>query len=193
MSESEDQASHDQSDDSTEQRDPSREDGKQQEQETLTPAEIARLRKEASDARNEAAARRVELRDLKAAQSKADQEKAKEQGDFEKLYQQEQSTTATLSARVAELEGQIKTAERSTLRAQVAQKYKLPAELTDLLQGDDESALDASAKRLAKHVRTDAPDTEAGVNRSRQQPARPERKPEPGKTVDGVQTVAWPT
>lgn len=188
MSESEDQESN-QNDAAADQQDQSRADDQRESEETITPAEAAKLRKELADTRKEAAKHRTDLRKVQADATKAEQDKAKEQGNFEKLYEAEQKTVAERDARIVELEGQIKGAEHASLRAQVAQKYTLPVDLADLLQGDDEAALEASAKVIAKHVRIDAPDTEAGRAGRRQ--VQETRVVTPAKTVDGVQKVAW--
>ncbi len=134
-----------------------------------------------------------ELARYKAAETKRTEDAAREQGDFKALYEGSQTTISERDARIAELEGQIQAAEHTSLRTRIAAKHKLPADLTDLLRGDDEAALEASAKVLAKHIRTDAPDTEAGITRTRQQTNRQTAKTEPGKTINGTQKVAWPT
>ncbi len=190
MSDSEDQVSNQNQDDQTDdQQDPSQEDDQRESEETISAAEAAKLRKELADTRKEAAKHRTDLRKVQADAAKAEQDKAKEQGNFEKLYETAQTTITERDDRIAELEGQIKTAEHTSLRVQVAQKHKLPADLTDLLQGDDEAALEASAKVLAKHIRIEAPDTEAGrAGRRQSQETKPVA---PGKTVDGIQKVAW--
>lgn len=198
MSDPEDQASN-QDDQTDDQQDQPQADNQQQSDkpgEPLTADEIAALRKrteiaesQAKDARKDAAKYRTTARDLQQAEDDRKTKTATEQGDFKALHEAAQTTIKARDARIVELEGQISTAEHVSLRVRVAQKYKLPADLTDLIQGDDEAALDASAKVLAKHVRTDAPDTEAGRGGRRQ---INEQKPVvPGKTIDGVQKVAW--
>lgn len=188
MSDPEDQESN--QNDADDQQDPSQADDQQESEESITPAEAAKLRKELADTRKEAAKHRTDLRKVQADAAQAEQDKAKEQGNFKALYEAEQKTVSERDARIVELESQIKGAEHASLRAQVAQKYKLPVDLTDLIQGDDEAALEGSAKVLAKHVRVDAPDTEAGRGGRRQ--VQEARVATPGKTVDGTQKVAWP-
>lgn len=87
--------------------------------------------------------------------------KAKEQGDYKTLSE-------TQATKIQELEDLIKRRDRAALVSKVAVAHKLPDDLAELLQGEDEAALTEHAKRLAKHVKpATAADTEAGAgNRS---------------------------
>lgn len=73
-----------------------------------------------------------------AAEKKAKTFEDAQKSELEKAQERAESA----EKRAAEL-------ERSVLRAKVAAKHDLPAELADRLQGDDEAALEEDAKRLA--------------------------------------------
>ncbi|MCP3755763.1 hypothetical protein [Streptomyces sp. TBY4] len=90
-------------------------------------------RKELTKVRGEAANYRTRLRD---AETKLSQATSPEQ----------------VEAALAELKSQNAELERSILRTSVARRYELPADLADALRGDDEKALEAHAKVLAKYV-----------------------------------------
>lgn len=195
MSESEDRVSN-QNDNADDQQDQSQADDQQESDKPLTADEIAALRKrteiaesQAKDARRDAAKYRTTARNLQQAEDDRKTKAATDQGDFKTLYETAQTTITERDARIVELEGQIADGERTSLRQRIAMKHKLPGDLVDMLQGDDEAALEASAKTLAKHVRIDAPDTEAG--RGGRRPVADTKPATPGKTVDGVQKVAW--
>lgn len=130
-----------------------------------------------------------DLATLKTADQKRTEDAAKKQGNFEKLYETAQTTITERDARIVELEGQIAEGERATRRQAIAAKHRLTAELADRLRGDTDDELEADAKSLARLIRIDAPDTEAGRGGRR---SGVEQKPvTPGKTVDGTQKVAW--
>lgn len=88
------------------------------------------VKKELKDVRSEAANYRVQLRE---AQAKL--EGAKTPEEFA-------AAIAEISTKNAEL-------ERSLMVTKVASKHELPAELAELLKGDDEATLEAHAKTLA--------------------------------------------
>jgi hypothetical protein len=57
----------------------------------------------------------------------------------------------------------------------VAKKHGLPDSLVDRLQGDDDEALDADAKELAKLLASpEAADTDAGRRNHSTKPTKPE-------------------
>ncbi|WP_327292450.1 hypothetical protein [Streptomyces sp. NBC_01198] len=110
------------------------------------PPEV--LRKKLTDANAEAANYRTKLREAEDKLSKA------------KTVEEFETATADLKAKNAEL-------ERSLLVTKVAGKHELPAELAELLKGDDEAALEEHAKKLAKLVGQAAPeDLSGGLNPS---------------------------
>jgi hypothetical protein len=125
--------------------------------------------------------------------SDADIEAAKAKGEFETLAQKRQE-------RIEELERDATERDRADLRAKVAKAHKLPDDLANLLQGDDEAALTESAKLLAKHLKQPtAPDTEGGVGAgtsSSTDTSRPikhddgKAKP-PAFTFEGREKVPW--
>ncbi|MFI1799849.1 hypothetical protein ACH427_21190 [Streptomyces sp. NPDC020379] len=111
-----------------------------------TPAEDVLpewARKELAKVRGEAANYRTRLREAETRLSEA-----KGPGEFE--------------AAVAELKTQNAELERSILRASVARKYELPDDLADALRGEDEAALVAHAKVLAKYIPAPAPQSLGG-------------------------------
>jgi len=133
-------------------------------------------------------------RDVQAKlRSDADIESARASGEFETLAQKRQE-------RIEELERDATARDRQDLRANVARAHKLPDDLANLLQGDDEAALTESAKLLAKHLKHPAaPDTEGGVGAgtsSSTDTSRPikhddgKAKP-PAFTFEGREKVPW--
>ncbi|MCC2278897.1 hypothetical protein LKL35_26225 [Streptomyces sp. ET3-23] len=100
-------------------------------------------RKELAKVRGEAANYRTRLRD---AETKLGE--AKSPDEFE--------------AALSELRAQNAELERSVLRASVARKYELPDDLADALRGEDEAALAAHAKVLAKYIPAPAPQSLGG-------------------------------
>lgn len=96
-------------------------------------------RKELSNVRAEAANYRTKLREAEAKLSAA-------------------KTPEEVEAAISELKDQNAKLERSILVNKVAGKHRLPAELAELLKGEDEAALEAHAKALAKFA-TPAPPT----------------------------------
>lgn len=102
----------------------------------------------------------------KQFKAEAEAARAKEQGDFKALYE-------AAEARAAELESQLRKREYEALRAKVAAKHGLPAELAARLAGEDEGELEADAKTLAKLIAPRAaPDTEAGAGARTTAPAK---------------------
>jgi len=123
---------------------------------------------------------------------------AEEQGDYKTLYEQEKEKREALEAKQAE-------AERKELQRAAADKYKLPAALAELLQGETEADLAAHAQRLAREIGArEAPDTNGGKggngsvhtgkSADDDTPA-PKDKPnvDPGTMPDGRKKVAWVT
>ena len=102
----------------------------------------AKDNKAAADERDTLKARVTELESDKAA-GLSDAEKAEKRlNDLEAALEEERNARKTdQDARVA--------AEKVALRARLGSEYKLPAELVDVLQGDDEEAMKAHAEKLA--------------------------------------------
>ena len=95
--------------------------------------------------------------DAEAATKKREAEEAAAKGEFEKLATARQEEIDRLKAEIAQK-------EREALKTKVGNANKLPEPLIALLQGDDEKALEAHAKELAKHVKPPtAAETEAGA------------------------------
>jgi uncharacterized protein DUF4355 len=102
-----------------------------QSERTFTQADLDRIVRE----------RLAEAR--KRADKDAEDRKLAEQGEFQKLLEQEK-------ARAADLEQQLKQRDHDALKARVAAKHKLPAELAERLRGETEEDLDKDAQALAK-------------------------------------------
>lgn len=115
---------------------------------------IARAEKKAREEAEAATEKRI--KDDAAA------EEAKKQGNFQKLYEAEQQKAADLEERIKELEEQGKSQSLQSVRERIAKKLGLPSELADRLKGDDEAAIEADAKALAKTVAPKPPETEGG-------------------------------
>lgn len=115
-----------------------------------------------------------QVRDLAAKQAERDaadkraaDEKAKADGEWERLAAERDAENATLKAQLA-------TRDRDALRAKVAAKHKLPADLASRLTGDSEDDLDKDAAKLAKLVLLPkAPNTEAGAGNTETRPPKP--------------------
>lgn len=109
------------------------------------PPEV--LRKKLTDANAEAANYRTRLRETEDKLSKA------------KTPEEVEAAVADLKAKNAEL-------ERGLLVSKVAGKHELPAELAELLKGDDEAALEAHAQKLAKLVNKTPEELSGGLRPS---------------------------
>lgn len=80
-----------------------------------------------------------------------------EQGDYKKLYEQEQAAKAALEA-------ELQAAKLENMRQRVAAKVQLPAILIPRLQGDTEEAIEADAKTLlAALPKPTAPNINSGT------------------------------
>jgi len=145
--------------------------------------------REAAEKRAKAA--EAELAKINAAKAAADEDTAKRNGEFERLYQAE-------IAKREQAEKDLGAERRTFLVARIAAKHKLHDDLVDFLKGDTEDEIEAHAKTLAKHAGVrHAPDTEGGSGsragaRVTQQPTTT-KTTEPGRLPDGTQKVAWPT
>ncbi|WP_328310240.1 phage scaffolding protein [Streptomyces sp. NBC_00442] len=100
-------------------------------------------RKELAKVRGEAANYRTRLRDAETKLGEA-------------------KDPAEIEAAVAELKAQNAELERSILRSSVARRHELPDDLADALRGEDEAALEAHAKVLAKYVSAPLPPSLGG-------------------------------
>lgn len=142
-------------------------------------------------AQQERQLRKTVADDTKAALAKEQADaKAKEQGDFQRLYETEKAARETAERERDE-------EKRSALRARIAARHKLPDALATRLSGATEDELEADAKELAKHVKPPAaPDTEGGKGRQdsgAKPPARTQTENgKPVTTVDGQRKTAWP-
>lgn len=126
----------------------------------LGEAGMAALQKE-REAREAAEKEANRLKKLveaaEAATRKREADEAAAKGEFEKLATERQQE-------IERLQGEIAERDTAALRDKVGRAHKLPDPLIDLLKGDDEAALTAHAKELAKHVKPPtAAETEAGA------------------------------
>lgn len=71
-------------------------------------------------------------------------------------------TPEQVEAAVEEIKTENARLARELLVTRVASKHELPAELADLLKGDDEAALEAHAKTLAKYAGSSEPENLSG-------------------------------
>jgi hypothetical protein len=79
-------------------------------------------------------------------QKKAEEEEAKRRGDFEKLLADRDTELAQTRAELAKERHEV-------LKARVAAKHQLPAELAARLHGETEAELEQDAKELAKFAK----------------------------------------
>lgn len=113
-------------------------------------ARFARLERELSDARKEAAKYRTSLRAEETAKAEAERKAAEEQGQFKGLYEKAQAELKALQDAAA-------ARERADLLRKVAKDAGLDESLADRLRGDDEAALLADAKALAERMKPATP------------------------------------
>lgn len=111
---------------------------------------------EARKLRSEAASLRKRLKDAEdAAQAAADAD-AKAKGEWEKIAQKRQEELDALKAQLADR-------DLRDRKAAIAKAAKLPDDMADRLRGETDEELEADAKELAKHLRTqDAPENDTG-------------------------------
>lgn len=114
-------------------------------------------RKAAEKARSDLEKR---LKAIEDERKQAEDAKAKEQGEWEKI-------AATREAELKALQDQLAERDRQTLRATIARKHRLPDDALEFVTGDDEDAIEASVKKLAKiAARTEDVDTDSGKRSS---------------------------
>lgn len=101
------------------------------------------------DARREAERK---LKQREKADRDAETARAVKAGEWESVAKAKDTEIADLTARVAELQGEIASAKLETVRERVAAKHKLRPELAARLVGTDEASLEADAKALAKLI-----------------------------------------
>jgi hypothetical protein len=125
------------------------------------------------------------------AKRKADEAAAEAAGEWEKLATDRLAEIDRLNAEIARR-------DQDALRARVAAKHKLPADLAARLVGDDEEALEADAKTLAKLVAVrPSADTEAGAGQAGSAGTGTKATTKSGEktpqfTFDGRPLVAFP-
>lgn len=98
------------------------------------------VRSEVERLRKESAAKRIS-----AQQAKQESEELKTKLSEAKTAEEVQSLISDYEEKVSALEG-------AMLRSSVASEYKLPADLAELLKGDDEESLKAHAEKLSRYV-----------------------------------------
>lgn len=89
---------------------------------------------------------RDEIKGLKSKAKKADELEAAEA----QRKESEMSDLEKAQKRLAELENKLKDNELREMRRKVGDEYRLPAEIAELLQGDDIEAMQAHAAKLVK-------------------------------------------
>lgn len=85
----------------------------------------------------------AELDRLRAEAKKRADAEAEEQGNYKKLLEER-------DAEIERLTSEMKTRDRDALRQTIARKHHLPDEALEFVTGDDEAAIEASVKKLAK-------------------------------------------
>jgi hypothetical protein len=95
------------------------------------------------------------LKAIEDERKQAEDAKAKEQGEWEKVATERERELEKLRAQIAER-------DLNDLKRTVAAEEGLPAELALRLAGDDEDALRTDAKALARHLKAREVDTDAG-------------------------------
>lgn len=96
------------------------------------------------------------LDEIEAKQREADEAKAKERGEWEKIAQQRE-------AELAELKKALTERDLNDRRTALARKHSLPDEIANRLVGETDDEIEEDAKRLAKlFARTDGLDTDSG-------------------------------
>ncbi len=116
-----------------------------------------RIKRAEDKARKDAAtATRKQIEDETAAASQ------KEQGKFQELYEAEQKKVVDLQKEIETLKGDAAKRDLDAVRAAMAKKYGIPEKMASRLVGDDEAAIEADAKAVAKDLGVEPPDTEGG-------------------------------
>jgi hypothetical protein len=151
----------------------------------FTPEQQAEINRQIGKARDEGRKAAAD-----EAKRKHAEDEAKAKGEWEKVAAERERENAELKAQLA-------ARDRALLVAKVAAKHQLPPAIADRLAGDDEAALEADAKELAKLLGPrPAPDTEAGAgtqtptNRDRPTPKKVDG---PVYAFDGTRKVPWPS
>lgn len=96
-------------------------------------------------------------------ESEAVAKRQKEQGEFEQLYEAEQAKVVDLQRQIDDLTKAAQQRELDIVRRTMATRYGLPDELASRLTGDDDAAIEADAKALAKTIKVNPADTEGGA------------------------------
>lgn len=112
------------------------------------------------------------LKAIEDERKQAEDAKAKEQGEWEKIAAKREQELNDLRTELAER-------DRQALRATIARKHRLPDDALEFVTGDDEDAIEASVKKLAKiAARDDDVDTDGG----KRPPANP-KQPKKGTSL----------
>lgn len=103
---------------------------------------------------------------LKAAQKKIDdaaEAKAREDGDYKALLEARDKDLKARDKELAELKAERDSERLTGLREKYGAKERIPEDLWKKIEGDDEDAIKADAKSLAKHLGgREAPEDDAG-------------------------------
>lgn len=117
--------------------------------------------------------------------AEAENKKAEDEGEWEKL-------AASRQKKIEELEADIAQRDLSILRATIAKKHNIPDDVIDLIDGDDEETLDNNARRLSKVIaRDEAPATELAKGTKPPKPKKPSDSP-PAYRFGTTPRVPWP-
>ncbi len=158
--------------DQTEERDAQQDDRNEsaaEQSKTERDKTLARLSDERREARERAQKAEAELEAIRKKQRDADEAKAKESGEFQKLLEQREKDLNELKASIAQR-------DFADLKRRIAAGEGLTASWATRIQGDDEDALRADAKAIAKDLKTREPsDTDAG-DRTKPGQKRPDKK-----------------
>lgn len=123
-----------------------------QEVETITETETQVVEEVGSDGEKFDAARAqaliTKLREEAKESKKAEKELATLRAADEERKQADLSELEKANKRAEELETKLKATELREMRTRIGAEAKLPEELAKLLQGDDEEAMKAHAKKL---------------------------------------------
>lgn len=111
-------------------------------------AKVAKLENEAFEEREKKRKRKEQEQEAEAARL----EQLKRNGEFEALTKQQQSAIDELKAQLAQQQTEIAKRDYDALRAKVATKHGLPAELATRLVGVTEEDLEKDAAQLKKLV-----------------------------------------
>ena len=146
---------------------------------------LARVEKELSEARKEAAKYLTTLRSQEQQQQEAEAQRLKEAGEFKALYEKEQLARAALEAQVA-------AATRKQQQIEAATAAGLPLDMATRLIGDTPEALLADAQAMAVHMRPAGAPATGATNPAGSHGQQPPAKFDPANPPR-LSSIAWKT